>query len=73
MVIDKYKKKGNHDQPCVEITQSDNKIVEVGFSSWGSGIWSYVQVGDSLIKPKGELDIVIKRKGESPRKFKYLD
>jgi hypothetical protein len=46
-----------------ELYGDENKLY-VGRWEENSDLWSYVQVGDSLIKPPGSLLLLIKRKGE---------
>lgn len=73
IVVEKFQDWDNHGIEKVRIFNLNQDTIEFDLANWRyDNIWDYIQPGDSLIKPLNHLAITIKRKGEPPRKFRYL-
>ena len=69
IIVDKYKESINHDARTFMIL-IDNNNYETSAEFWPYA-WEYASVGDSIIKPKDELKIIIKKKDGSSDVFFY--
>ena len=65
LVIKKYINYDNHNIPFLVYGNNDSIII---YRDW----WGKIFVGDSIIKPKGSLEIVIKKSSRIER-FNYED
>ena len=71
VVVEKYREKWNHGSPIVKL----NTGVEVGVVSWAksSFLWEQIEVGDSIIKPIGELDLQLYKKNGDHFLYKFKE
>lgn len=71
-IIKKYRQ-WNHDLPVIVLDDG----TEIDITSWSRGnniFWKYAQVGDSIYKASGSLDLeVIKADKKSKKVFKYQE
>ncbi|MGE8514685.1 MAG: hypothetical protein ACN6N7_18420 [Chryseobacterium culicis] len=65
LVIKKYINYDNHNIPFLAYRNNDSIVI---YRDW----WEKIFVGDSIIKPKGSLEIVIKKSNRVER-FNYED
>lgn len=78
----KYRRELNHNSYEIEFTNNANNdhvkyligdnVNSIYLESESSGFWQYVQVGDSITKYQGRLEIWVYRNGAGKRKFELL-
>jgi hypothetical protein len=69
IVVEKYRELANHNLPCVDLNSNNT----IGIDPWNrkADLWGYIQIGDSVYKPSGTLNLkVVKPTGES-KVFEY--
>jgi len=69
VVIKKDRVSWNHNEPRLFVKEYCSKIDVFRVSGDVSGLFDYVQVGDSLYKESNSFKVYIYRKGEDPRIF----
>ena len=63
LVFDKYLDKPNHNsETCILIKDEDTTIFKFDFDK--SGVFDYIDIGDSILKPIGDSTIIIKRRNK---------
>jgi len=66
IVLEKYRDK-NRDYPRVIINNSSKELLLTLYDYETSGLWNYLQKGDSIFKDKGELVFYVKRNGNKKK------
>lgn len=69
IVVKKYRHSVIHDTPCIDLNNNGS----IGIEPWNryTEFWEYIQIGDSVYKPSGSLNLkVIKSTGET-KDFEY--
>ncbi|PXX95441.1 hypothetical protein DF185_22250 [Marinifilum breve] len=67
VVLEKYRDK-NRDYPRLIINNNNSEILLTLYDYETSGLWNYLQKGDSIYKSKGELVFFVSRNG-TKKKF----
>jgi hypothetical protein len=65
----KYRLSWNHNSKELDIYKNSRKILGIYFFSEESGLWDFVQIGDSLHKERESFDVRIYRAGMNPQTF----
>ena len=70
IVINKYIDHSDHGNRVAKYKNGTDTL-ECSLEGWEDGIWKYVQIGDSIIKPMDSLSIIVKKQDGSFKDFKY--
>lgn len=66
VVLEKYRDK-NRDYPRLIINNNNDQLLLTLYDYETSGLWNYLQKGDSIYKDKGELVFLVKRNGKKKK------
>ncbi len=72
IVIGKYFDKWNHKAPMLKLKNGQN----IGINSWNNkseDIWYYIEIGDSIYKGVGKLDLDVIKPSGYKKTFRYLE
>ena len=71
-VCKKYRDDWNHGEPTIVYINKNGEFI-YQMSDWAiySDLWSYLQVGDSIIKPSGTLTLRVKHADGTFKDYKY--
>jgi hypothetical protein len=72
IVAKKYINEMHHFHKCIILNSGE----DIGLGSWSNSsedIWQYIEVGDSIFKGVGELDIAIIKPSGHKKTFRYLE
>lgn len=72
-VVEKNRDWDNHGAPYIKISSKDVVSDKIELMMWedGDAMWYYIAVGDSFIKPHGELNVVVKKPSGVWKRFEY--
>ncbi len=72
-VVEKNRDWDNHGAPYITISLKDVVLDKIELMMWEDCVdmWSYIAVGDSFIKPQGELNVVVKKPSGVWKRFEY--